>query len=236
MWGQLQLLINVLLVVMVLFSSNAFADTLMSNDAKSVSREDIATKFFGISKGQITGICGACYDQHPKLPDGSTITVHVSGSNCLVDPWITGTITVTSQSDVHVNNQDIGTTYSTVDGIENGSGELDYYTIHYTPSKEDIENKVCLAISSKVYRGSANDKKWNLEDPTQGDLNTDWYKSLKAGEEITYVTAYATGIMLGDIASYAEIGEWKLPQEIAVSSAYTKTYNSGSFNLGVTIS
>lgn len=63
-----------------------------------------------------------------------------------------------------------------------------------------------------------------------------WYKSLKAGEEITYVTAYATGIMLGDIASYAEIGEWKLPQEIAVSSAYTKTYNSGSFNLGVAIS
>lgn len=224
----------------------------------SYSRNDIATKVFGITK---SGGERACNCWHVAKygnsfsstggPNGSTVSGYYAHNFIVIDPRITGTITIESAKDTFSNVSSCGKMsepsnfgdnihmYNGYNATKGGTQYSSYkniniaYTITYTPSAEDIANHVALMENG------------NFSDPIvyaagafqTGSVNAQYYKTLEAGVPIsvTYENT-SVGLCLGDIITYMENGcKWVSdPISSFFSTSVNKTYLDADFSAGFT--
>ena len=224
----------------------------------SYSRNDIATKVFGITK---SGGERACNCWHVAKygnsfsstggPNGSTVSGYYAHNFIVIDPRITGTITIESAKDTFSNVSSCGKMsepsnfgdnihmYNGYNATKGGTQYSSYkniniaYTITYTPSAEDIANHVALMENG------------NFSDPIvyaagafqTGSVNAQYYKTLEAGVPIsvTYENT-SVGLCLGDIVTYMENGcKWVSdPISSFSSTSVNKTYLDADFSAGFT--
>ena len=221
----------------------------------SASRDDIATKVFGVKRSGDAVLCetimryGGSFST--STPNG-TVSGNFAHNIIIVDPRITGKITVstTGASSCHLydstyvtygdhgaNQKTLYNCYDISSSSTNSAGKdipLSY-TIKYTPSAKDIANHVSLMANNSyltpVIYTCPNGKY------ETGSVDKNYYKTLTAGVEIN-VTHHneSIGICLGDIINYMENGaEWVSdPTSKFTSASVNKTYLDADFSAGFT--
>lgn len=239
---------------------------ITAHAATTPSREIIANDIFGIKNNQFTNIVpyaasgynGSNIESVIIIDPRITGTVEISKIN---DPnnnhnyvnltkytygsaWPTlGSGHTTSSVYKNLGQPSTCTIHGYSVSKENMSSKYGYqYMITYTPSSEDIANKVAILKQYSDVKSYSDSTKQSMANVTNSDMNSGWYQTLQAGVSVSIECAPArtgpyvnTGIMCGDLVTYASTGVWTQdPTSKFASASVNKTYLDSDFSAGFT--